>query len=493
MGYSILQQTEVAENDMEALHSRSTYDGYKNYYDHFRLRLGTTLQCAQQEKSPVITQQLLALESINAHAGETTFYQSLHQDRIHPESKLPFRISSEPFVLPDVLRSSLDGYGRAITDYYKVCDDLYDNLPDDHRWKQYLDHHKPHSLLEISKAEQGQHIFLRPDFILTKDEPTVTEIETSPFGIALSHFLNAAYSNARKPTLTHPDVVIDEFIRSMGLDRDQKQSVCLVLTEYTQRYHGQFEYLASALNTKGINAQVHMLDELTVKDGEISASGKNFDVLYRGFYLHQALEDSKVAALLQQSQGKMHPACKPHLEEKALMAILWEEEFQEFLQDRLGDQLDVLKKIIPPTWVLDRNRVPSNLPHGIQSWQDIAKLSRKQRAFVLKTSGFSSQSSWAKGVTFLEKLSQSNCENTIESALHDEKDLFVLQEFRKGADFSHEYFDFHQASMKQMNGRVRFTPYFSVHNGNLLTAKATLCENTDYVHAMVDSINVPVL
>lgn len=493
MGYSLLEQTEISENDIEAPHNRSTYDVYRHHYDHFRLRLSTTLQCAQQQRSPFLTDRLLALETINAHAGETTFYQSLHQERIHPESKLPFRISSEPFKLPDQIRSSLDIYGKAISEYYKVCDDLYQNLPFDHRWKQYLDHHKPDSLLEISAKEQGQHIFLRPDFILTKDEPTVTEIETSPFGIALSHFLNDAYNHAKKPTLTNPDVVLDEFIRSMGLDNEQGQSLCLILTEYTRRYEGQFDYLANALRTKGVNAEVQLLDNLSIQNGNISAGGKKFDVLYRGFYLHQALEDPKIALLLEESQGRIYPVCKPHMEEKALMAMLWEEEFQSYFQSKLGEQVDILKSIIPPTWVLDPHRVPAHMPYGIRSWKDIAKLSRKQRSFVLKTSGFSPQSSWAKGVTFLEKLSQANCESTIENALADEDDLFILQEFRKGADFSHDYFDFHYASMKQMNGRIRFTPYFSVHDGSLLTAKATMCENTDYVHAMVDSINVPVL
>ena len=43
-----------------------------------------------------------------------------------------------------------------------------------------------------------------------------------------------------------------------------------------------------------------------------------------------------------------------------------------------------------------------------------------------------------------------------------------------------------------MNGRVRLTPYYSVDTGELLTAKATMCEGTDFIHAMVDSINVPV-
>ena len=71
--------------------------------------------------------------------------------------------------------------------------------------------------------------------------------------------------------------------------------------------------------------------------------------------------------------------------------------------------------------------------------------------------------------------------------------LYVLQEFKRGAKFKHKYFDFHESEMKEMNGRVRLTPYYSVSDGQFITAKATMRENTDLIHGSVDSINVPVV
>jgi hypothetical protein len=76
--------------------------------------------------------------------------------------------------------------------------------------------------------------------------------------------------------------------------------------------------------------------------------------------------------------------------------------------------------------------------------------------------------------------------------MHSERDLFIIQQFKKGAKFTQPYFDFHHSEMKNMTGRVRFTPYFSVESGTLLTSKITICEKTDFIHASVDSISSPV-
>lgn len=469
-----------------------SYEMYRGNYEHFHLRLQATLACAMEQNDSALTQELLALEGINRDVGKHHLYESTHQDRVHPESRLPFRVSPEPFVLPENVRNSITVYGRAITEYYKACASLLAELPADHRWRKYLDHHKPDSMVQSLRESIPSHIFLRPDFVLTDGDPVVTEIETSPFGLALSHFLNVSYTRVGKNTMVNPDAFPDTFLRETLGTEAKGRHLCFALTDYTKKYAGQFAFLADNFRASGVDASVAMVDDLELHDDEISSNGRRVDALYRGFYLHEATRDHKVAALLQQAGKRIFPSCKPQLEEKALMAMLWEPELQSNLQQRLGANFTVLQKIIPPTWVLDPQHPPS-FPFEISSWSDVAKLSRKQRMFVLKTSGFSAQSSWAKGVTFLEKLSQDKCRETINASLADTDNLYVLQQFRKGTDFTHKYFDFHARAMKEMRGRVRFTPYYAVRDGKLLTAKATLCENTDYIHAMVDSINAPVI
>ncbi|MBP7075038.1 MAG: hypothetical protein KBA81_06605, partial [Rhabdochlamydiaceae bacterium] len=459
------------------------YEQYKDAYEHYRLRLKTTFNHALDEANPAITQQLIALEAINKDAGSTTFYQSDHIDRVHAESKLPFRISSEPFQLQEHVRSQLDAYGVAIAAYYGACDTLIKSLPKDHRWIGYLNHHKPDFLLELSANEKRNHMFLRPDFILNDGEPTVTEIETSPFGLALSQFLNSSFRKAGKDTVVSDEILLQTLIEEML--PSGRGSMCFGITDYTKRYEGQFIYLANLLKAKGIDASVSMMENIQSTEGKLTLDGKKIDALYRCFYLHQSVSDPHLAKVLQDNQENIFPAIKPQLEEKALMAMLWDPEFKEFFETNLGENDASLRKIVPPTWVVDGQNLPSNFPYPISKWEDFASLSRKQRSFVLKTSGFSSQSSWAKGVSFLEKLSKDACAEIMKVASQSQDDIFVIQQFKKGADFHHPYFDFNDGAIKDMKGRVRLTPYYSVKSGKVLTAKATLCENTDYIHAMV--------
>jgi len=128
---------------------------------------------------------------------------------------------------------------------------------------------------------------------------------------------------------------------------------------------------------------------------------------------------------------------------------------------------------------------------GLRRWDDLADMPRKKRCFVLKISGFSYLGAWSRGVIFLNTLSQQQCRKVIQTALASD-DVFVIQEFKKGCRLQQEYYDFQDSTIKTMHGRVRFTPYLSAKTGQLLTAKTTMCEHTDYIHASTNSINSPI-
>ncbi|MBU0766464.1 hypothetical protein KKF55_01605 [Patescibacteria group bacterium] len=460
----------------------ATYDIYSQYYERYRLRLKSMLEAAGKPHNHEIIPDLLTIEEINSAAEPLHVYDSAHVDDLHPESELTFRMSADPLVLPEQVE--LQRYGDALSAYYAACKKIYDALDDDHHWKKYLDHSKPDWMLEHAGKEDRDHIFLRPDFILTEDQPVVTEIETSPFGLGLSYFLDKAYKKAGKPTSADESQLLDLLKEAAG------DSICFVVTDYTDQYRGQFVYLAQELESKmGMRAVVVNPDEVQVSGNQCIANNEHFSSIYRAFYLHQTVDDPQLRKIA--LFDRAIPPCKPQLEEKALMGILWEPEFQDMLNTELGeDTFATLKAIIPRTWVVDKERIPKEL--GISCWGDLANLSRKQRQFILKTSGFSADGSWAKGVVFLEKLSKDKCRDTMEGAAIADG-LYVLQEFKRGAKFRHKYFDFHESEMKEMNGRVRLTPYYSVANGKMITAKATMRENTDLIHGSVDSINVPVI
>jgi len=458
-----------------------THQEYTKHYDRYRLRLQSAMEAVQKPHGEEIVDELLRIEEINKEAGKVHVYDTKHSDRIHEESELTFRVSPDAFPLPPQVL--LKEYGPALVQYYRACERLIAELEDDHIWQKYLDHSKPTWMTERAKLDEKSHLFLRPDFILTEDAPVATEIETSPFGLGLSYFLDNAYKKAGQETSADEQAVLRAIQSAAG------ESICFVVTEYTDQYKGQFAYLCSELEQMGMRAVVTYPEELEIQGDHCTVGNQRYDSVYRCFYLHQASDDPKLQAI--SCFENTLPPCKPQLEEKALMGMLWDEEFESFFRSALtAEQLAILQTIIPKTWVVDADNVPDDL--GIKDWGDLAELSRKQRKFILKTSGFSTDGSWAKGVVFLEKLNKQNCRETMKNAAHADG-LYVLQEFRKGTKFSHKYFDFHASEMREMNGRVRVTPYYSVEDGSLLTAKATMCENTDIIHGMVDSINVPVV
>lgn len=434
---------------------------------HTRFSIASLFQC--YTKHPELRSALYRIQGVNDRAKNITLYVSQQLHRLHPDSRCPFRLSPEAFSLPSELGKNVNGYGSALVSFYKTAQELIASHPD-HPLVSALNHHKPDWLLSMSKneAQETPHLFLRPDFILTDDHPVVTEIETSPFGLGLSHFLAESYTDTGADVL--PSKILEVLVSKLG-ERFQ-----FLLTDYTRQYDGQFQYLAEQLRKYGIDATVTYPDTMT--DAPI----------YRCFYLHQAAKDERLREILE--TRNVYPRPHPMLEEKALMALLWDDSLVPLLQEKLGmEKFTTLRSICPRMYVLS-NTPPASL--GIQQWKDLAAMSRTQRRFVLKTSGFSSDSSWAKGVTFLEKTSRPQCEELLQKVQDDENNLYVLQEFKKGKVFSQQYFDFASEDMKTMSGRVRFTPYFDTRDGSVVTAKTTMCENTDYIHAMIDSINSPI-
>lgn len=241
------------------------------------------------------------------------------------------------------------------------------------------------------------------------------------------------------------------------------------------------------MKEEGVDVSVAMPDDINKQEEAFFVNGKKIDVLYRGFYLHETIDDEKLSAILQ-SGLNVFPGCKSHLEEKAIMAMIFDPELEDVFRRSLGHHLSVLKKIFPPTYIL-KDTPPEIL--GIKEWQELSQIPRNKRNFILKVSGFSNIGSWAKGVTFLNQLSQQQCRQAIEAALNNPS-IFVIQEFRKGKKFEQEYYDFESSTIQTMLGRVRLTPYYHVGTGELLTAKTTMCSNTDFIHASTNSINSPI-
>lgn len=210
------------------------------------------------------------------------------------------------------------------------------------------------------------------------------------------------------------------------------------------------------------------------------------------------LTDPDIAPLLvgRVSNGQnILPSPTPHMEEKAILALLWDRRFESYFKNELGEGgFNHLREVIPPSWVVGEEEFFAlGLPSGVSSSIDLARLSRSRRAFVLKPSGFRNNASWSEGVKFLHKKSSQAAALALREAL-DDSALHIVQQFIKADQLPMTYEDSENGAIP-MSARVRLTPYYSMtpgKEGQLIAIKATGCENTDLIHASSVSINTAV-
>ena len=101
---------------------------------------------------------------------------------------------------------------------------------------------------------------------------------------------------------------------------------------------------------------------------------------------------------------------------------------------------------------------------------------------------------------FLHRLSGKKAVEDIKTAMEDKNHLYIMQEFRQGQIVNMTYFDQDENGhniFKNMNARIRITPYFAYtkkNKGKMIAVKVTGCEpTTDYIHAGTHSINTAVI
>jgi hypothetical protein len=212
------------------------------------------------------------------------------------------------------------------------------------------------------------------------------------------------------------------------------------------------------------------------------------------------MNDPAVKMLLDQAtknSGDLLPSPTPHMEEKAILAFLWDRRFEQRLKKRLGDAaFNHLRAIIPPTWIVGQEPFFAlGMPDGVATSVDLASLSRSKRALVLKESGFGARSSWGEGVKFLHKKSANTARELLQEAQESTKSLFVVQQFNKAQDTPITYEARDGTIQLAPAARIRLTPYFSMADddmGRLVGVKVTGCENTDLIHGSSSSINTAV-
>jgi len=242
-----------------------------------------------------------------------------------------------------------------------------------------------------------------------------------------------------------------------------------------------------------------------VHDSEF-ADFRNGDAVYRFFELFDLENVDCSETLINAALRKdvqLTPPPKPILEEKMLLALLWNRNLHDYWRRELGDAFfKRMLEHVPQSWVVDPKPLP---PHGaipgldLTDWNQLKSLSQKQRNLILKVSGFSEQAWGARGVHYGSDLSLSEWSEAVDHALQDfANSPYVLQRYHKPKSVNAQWFDFDTDTLRDMPGRVRLCPYYFVtcewdrartRLGGIL---ATVCPaDKKIIHGMTDAILAP--
>jgi hypothetical protein len=199
---------------------------------------------------------------------------------------------------------------------------------------------------------------------------------------------------------------------------------------------------------------------------------------------------------------KMTPPPKATLEEKLSFALLHHHALAGLWRDELGaETFERLTRVLPRTWIIDPRALP---PQGviagleaagrpISDFRQLIDLSKSERAYVLKPSGFSELAWGSRGVKIGDDLTRDEWAAAIQNALDSyDRTPYILQRFHKGKRVRQNYFDREGDEIRSYDGRVRLCPYYfvvdqdNVQLGGILATIAPADKRL--IHGMTDAV-----
>jgi len=468
---------------------------------------------------------------VNEHLPEQTLYSEAKR-AIQPGSRASWRISPEPFWLSPVAAGFLEQLGQDLHAFYRASNSLYfaavrGTQP---RWvAEYLDRGRPDQLIDYGRLNRTKsHLpgVIRPDLLVTPEGFVATELDSVPGGIGFGASLAAPYAALGYDLLGGATGLLDAF--SAMLERaagEAKPATAIVVSEESGDYWDELRWLAGALTERGhavyaVRPQdVHFTEAaLLVPEGgspgprderptDPEAPLVPIKVLYRFFELYDIKNVPKWELMLyamKKQKVVVTPPIKSYLEEKLTFALLHHPALAPFWREQLKPEpFARLKRVLPPTWILDPRDLP---PHAtipgleltgrpVQSWDQLAGLTQRERQLVLKPSGFSAKAWGSRGVKVGHDLPEDEWALAVREALEEfDHTRWVLQRFENTERRVVEWYDFESDSVRRLPGRVRLTPYYFVTGDRVTLGGATATvvpSDKKLIHGMVDAVIVP--
>ncbi|MDR1305109.1 MAG: hypothetical protein LBK76_07805 [Verrucomicrobiales bacterium] len=342
---------------------------------------------------------------------------------------------------------------------------------------EWLDLGKPRELVELARSAAVKNdlpTIIRPDLILADGGFALSEIDSVPGGVGLTAWLNETYAALGEP-------VVGGATGMTAAARRHFPAGSVVISAEAADYRPEMEWLYGARRVRAAE--------------RYTFSG---EPVYRFFECFDWGNLPSLSASYSPTV-RMDPPLKPFLEEKLWLALFWLRPLREFWRQELGDRYwRDLQAIIPPSWVVEPTELPPSavLPGlEVQSWREVAAFSQKERALVLKVSGFSPLAWGSRGVTMGFDVSGEEWRAAVTRALAEfAESPRIMQRFVKGRMVEHPYWDEAARALTVLPGRARLCPYYFVEDGQA-ALKGVLVTITPadkkIIHGMSDAIIVP--
>jgi hypothetical protein len=370
-------------------------------------------------------------------------------------------IAPRPFALGEALARELDGLGRVFLQFYRAANQLYRRSVDGRApaWvAELLDRGKPAELVALQRDPALRNELprvIRPDVLLTEDGLAVTELDSVPGGIGLTQWLNETYAALGDPVIGGAEGMRAGFVGIFG----DAPRVHVVVSEESAAYRPEMEWLCGRIDA----------GRFLVRDAA-AADFADGDAAYRFFELFDAANVPAAGVLFaaaRERRLRLTPPPRPLFEEKLLLALLWNRNLRPFWRQELGEGfLERLERIVPRSWVLDPSPLPPHAAYpGLEltEWAQLKALSQRDRALVLKVSGYSPLAWGSRGVHLGADLSASEWGAAVDAALASwPTSPYVLQRYHKPRQVEAWRVDPDTGATTPMQSRVRLCPYYFV-------------------------------
>ena len=395
---------------------------------------------------------------------------------LHDKSWL---LSPEPLRLSKRELRELERMGGVLAGFQEAQDRIYRRSAKGKvaPWlAELLDKGKPEWMVAWQRlGEQAEIVpqVIRPDLLLTENGFSITELDSVPGGMGVTAWLGSLYDDVLGGTKGMLD----------GLKAILPDEGRIWVSDESSDYRPEMEWLCEQMG-KG---EVRRAEEWSGEAG------------YRFFELF----DWESIPALAESEGKsaLTPPVKPLFEEKLWLALFHTPGLREiWAQELRGKHIELLRKWVPMSWVVDPSPLP---PHGVlprlevNSWDEVGRMSQRDRRLVLKVSGFSELAWGSRGVYIGHDEPGASWAKLLKQAEEQfERQPWMMQEFSEARLLEHPYFDRESGEVKVMKGRARLCPYYFVtpQDGVKLGGCLATIVPADKkkIHGMEDAILVPV-